>query len=110
MHDRGSIAEDYLLILAFGTTHFDKFTSGAGDHTNSTRLERMPLDLIFIFLQTVQVKRKSVFLVALAPVLLNLVTAGLEYRPQFPTPRATPRLRARYLEPRLKELGAFFLF
>ena len=57
-----------------------------------------------------QVKRKSVFLVLFAPVRLNLVTAGLEYLPKLPVPRAAPRNLARYFEPRLKELGAFFLF
>jgi len=62
-----------------------------------------------LFLQTEQVYRKSVFLVLLAPVRLNLVTAGLEYLPRFPTPRALPRNLDLYLEPRLKELGVLFL-
>jgi len=58
----------------------------------------------------VQVYRKSVFLVFLAPARLNLVTAGLEYLPKFPVPRAAPRFRARYFDPRFRELGLRFLF
>lgn len=70
----------------------------------------MPAGCIDIFLQTLQVYRKSVFLVLFAPVRLNCVTAGFEYRPRLPMPRARPRKRARTLEPRLKELAAFLLF
>ncbi len=70
----------------------------------------MPLLWELDFLQTAQVYRKSVFLVLLAPVRLNLVTAGFEYLPKFPVPLAAPRNLARYFEPRFKELGALFLF
>src|SRR3989338_1144285 len=72
------IAKDNLLILAFITANFNKFTFCVSHHTNSTFLALMPCGCELILLHTVQVYRKSVFLVALAPVLLNLVTAGLE--------------------------------
>jgi hypothetical protein len=77
---------------------------------NSTRFARIPDPCCEIFLQEAQVYRKSVFFVLFAPVRLNFEIAGFEYLPNPPTPRATPRNRARYLDPRLRELGVFFLF
>ena len=78
-------------------------------YTNSIFLVLMPCGCEVVFLQTVQVYLKSVFLLLLAPVRLNFVNAGLEYLPQLPIPLARPLNLARYFDPRVKELAAFFL-
>ena len=53
-----------------------------------------------VFLHSLQVYRKSVFLLTLAPVIVHDAIGGRENLPQLPLPRLRPRFRARVIEPR----------
>ena len=106
----------------YGTTVPDADTNSVNVAPDTSRAyetesqDSLSRDALQVYLQQIklhhplQVYLKSVFLVVLAPVRLNLVTAGLEYLPKLPTPRASPLFLALYLLPLLKELALPFLF
>ena len=65
---------------------------GPSIYTISNFLVRIPELCTLVFLHTLQVYLKSVFLVFLAPVIFHLEIAGRENLPKFPRPLLNPRL------------------